>query len=391
MYIHRAIQSPLLETLSQGKSVLLLGARQVGKTTLLKHLEIDFYLTFADPTVRQEAERNLNSLKQRIIAMKKQLGKIPLVVIDEVQKVPDVMDLIQYLIDEKIAQFILTGSSARKLKRPGTINFLPGRVILFHLDPFSLIELDKQDLELSSLLLYGSLPEIYLTTLPDLKERLLQSYVMSYLEEEIRAEAIVRNIGHFSQFLELAAIESGNCVNFSKISQEIGVAHTTIAHYYQILEDCLVAFRIEPYKGHTTRKLLKSPKYLMFDMGIKRICAHEPLQPSREMLGRLFEQFIGLELLRYKNISSENIHIKYWRSYDGIEVDWIIETPDSLIAIEVKYTQTPTLKDARHIDTFMKEHPKAKQGYIICTSDFMFDIAPQITAIPWQQYMTILR
>lgn len=389
IFIHRSIQKTFLETLAQGKSILLLGPRQVGKTTFLKQLKVDYTITFADPSVRQEIERNLNALKLRFIALNKQLGKKPLVVIDEVQKIPEVMDLLQYLIDENVVQFIITGSSARKLKQPGKTNLLPGRVIIFHLDPFSLSELDQQSLDLNSLLLYGSLPEVYLTT-TTLKDRLLQSYVLSYLEEEIRLEAVVRNVSHFSQFLELAAIESGNSVNFSKIAQEIGIAHTTIGQYYQILEDCLVAFRVESFIGHTTRRLLKAPKYLLFDMGVKRISARESLQPSRESMGRLFEQWIGLELLRYKNLNFQNIHIKYWRSYEGIEVDWIIETPDHLVPIEVKLTQLPTLKDVRHIHTFMEEYPRAQQGYIICTTDFEFEITHQIRAISWQQLPELL-
>ena len=155
-FISRSIQPVLLKTLAQGKSILLLGARQTGKTTLLKQLDIAHYFTLADPSFRQSIEKSLELFKFQCISLKKALGKAPLIVIDEVQKVPKIMDLIQYLIDEKVAQFILTGSSARKLKQPGQINLLPGRVIVFHLDPFSLIEREQESLDLMQLLLYGS-------------------------------------------------------------------------------------------------------------------------------------------------------------------------------------------------------------------------------------------
>ena len=389
MFIQRAIQSNMQKTLAQGKSILLLGPRQTGKTTLLKQLAFDLYITLADPTLRLLYERSLDSLKHQIISLQTSLKRPPLIIIDEVQKIPNIMDLVQYLIDEKIAQFILTGSSARKLKQSGHVNLLPGRVVLFYLDPFSLSELNLNTLTLDELLISGALPELYLTTDPLLKEQLLQSYVSTYLEEEIRRESLVRNLASFSQFLTLSAIEAGNLLNLSKISQELGVAQNTIANYYQILEDCLIADRIEAFTSQSRHKLQKSPKYLFFDLGVLRVCAGASRTPSRDTQGRLFEQFIGLELIRYKHQHPGMFQLKYWRTYNGQEVDWLIETPEQLIPIEVKLKDNPTLKDAKHLIAFMDLYPAAKQAYIIATSLFPYALSDRIKVLPWQHLMGV--
>ena len=196
----------------------------------------------------------------------------PLVILDEIQKVPTILDTVQDMIDAQAADFIITGSSARKLRRGVDVNLLPGRVVTFRLDPFSLRELPATDL--NERLMYGSLPGIVAVKAVDDRETDLGSYVTTYLEEEVRAEAVVRNIGHFARFLELAASESGGIVNLRKLSQEIGVSHTTIGAYYQILEDCLIAERIEPLtQSKTRKKLTRSDKYLFFDLGVRRLAA----------------------------------------------------------------------------------------------------------------------
>lgn len=174
----------------------------------------------------------------------KENRQIPLVIIDEIQKVPPLLDVIQEIIDQKLAQFILTGSSARKLRREKTLNLLPGRLVSLRLDP--LLHEELLDLGLEAMLTYGALPGIALQANNDDRETDLSSYVETYLEEEIRAEALVRNIGQFSRFLEYAGLESGSIVNYSALSQEIGVSHTTIASYFEILEDCLITERVDP-------------------------------------------------------------------------------------------------------------------------------------------------
>ena len=220
---------------------------------------------------------------------------------------------------------------------------------------------------------------------PEDKEILLDAYVTLYLEEEIRTEAIVRNVANFARFLELAASESGQVVNYSKLSQVIGVAHTTIAEYYQILEDCLIAERIEPLTTSKTRhKLSKSNKYLLFDMGLRRLAAKEGEKLSNERMGQLFEQLIGLELVKQTQFSSKKISIKYWRDTDGPEVDWVIDKQDHYIPLEVKYTSNPNQSDIKHLKTFLNEYNNTELAYVVCQIPRKRKLFERIYAIPWQ-------
>ncbi len=216
------------------------------------------------------------------------------------------------------------------------------------------------------------------------RELLLDAYVTIYLEEEIRAEAIVRDLGHFARFLELAASESGKLVNFTKLSQEIGISHSTIANYYQILEDCLVAERIEPIiTSKTRRKLTKTQKYLLYDLGVRRIAAREGRLLSREQMGHVFEQYVGLELIRLIRLSEKRITLKFWRDLTGIEVDWVIDINGVYIPIEVKWTTTPTIQDTKHLQIFLDEYPESKMGYIICQTPHRMKLSDKILALSW--------
>jgi predicted AAA+ superfamily ATPase len=387
-YIKRSIEAPLKQSLERGKSVLLLGARQTGKTTLLKHLNIsDLSYTLLDPELRLRLEKSPNLLSQEILAYKKlNPTQKPIVTIDEVQKVPALMDAIQLLIDDGIAQFILTGSSVRKLRRHAQFNLLPGRVINFHLDPLSLSEIPLPLPAINTLLLNGSLPDIYLEQDDAIKQTDLQAYVTNYLEEEVRGEALARDLGHFSRFLELAAIESGNQINIANLSQELGIGRHTLNEYFAVLEDCLITERIEPITTQTTRKrLTKAPKYLFFDMGIRRIAALEGNQLSAKAMGFLFEQFIGLELLRALRIKQPAAKLRYWRDHAGPEVDYVIEHNKQYTPIEVKWTETPTLHDAKHLIKFMNDYDCQPLGYLICRTPRPLLLSDNIMALPWQE------
>jgi predicted AAA+ superfamily ATPase len=383
-YIPRLLEGRIRHALGRGKSVLLLGARQTGKTTLTGRFTSDLSVSFVQPDVRQRYERTPNMLKGEVEAIAADVkSRRPLVILDEVQKVPVILDVVQDMIDRRVADFIITGSSARKLRRGAEVNLLPGRVVTFRLDPFSLREFPAKDL--NEILLYGSLPGILaVQSLAD-RETDLVSYVTTYLEEEIRAEAVVRNIGHFARFLELAASESGGIVNLRKLSQEIGVSHTTIGAYYQILEDCLIAERIEPLTHSKTRKkLTKSDKYLFFDMGVRRLAAREGTKLSRDTMGLMFEQFIGLELLRSVHTNGKSDRIRFWRDPDGPEVDWVFDTDGIYTPIEVKWTENPVPADIRHLEVFLSEHKTAGLGYLVCRVPRKAKLSDRIYAIPWQ-------
>jgi predicted AAA+ superfamily ATPase len=389
-YQHRLLEAKLQKTLDRGKSILLLGPRQTGKTTLLHQAcSADLNFNLAIPKQRLQFEREPDSLSDEIEAFwtMKNSTQMPRVIIDEIQKSPILMDVIQYLIDNKRAQFILTGSSARKLKfnRQEPINLLPGRVAMLHLDALTLPEMNNPQPELESLLLYGSLPGIYFDKTDTYREEDLMSYVEIYLEEEIRQEALVRNLGAFSKFLELSAITLGEPVNFTRLSQDIGVSVHLIIEYYQILEDCLIIDRINPISTSSTRrKLTKAPKYLFFDLGVRRLCAKEGRRLSQRTNANLFEQFVGMEILRYLRLDTPNYKLNYWRDHNGPEVDYVIDMNHQYLPIEVKWTQEPTLDNCRHLEKFMEEYPCDDTAYVICRVERPRKLSNRIMALPWQ-------
>lgn len=389
-YIPRLLEDRIRHTIGRDKSVLLLGARQTGKTTLTRQFDFDLSISFVQPDVRQRYEKSPHLLKGEVEALvAKGKGRRPLVILDEVQKTPVILDVVQDLIDRKEANFILTGSSARKLRQGAKVNLLPGRIVAFRMDPFSLREFPAKDLE--ERLIYGSLPGIL--AVQDLSDREtdLESYVTTYLEEEVRAEAVVRNLGDFARFLEFAASESGGIVNLRKLSQEIGVSHTTIGAYYRILEDCLIAERVEPLtQSKTRKKLTKSEKYLFFDLGVRRLAAREGTKLPRDTMGQIFEQFIGLELLRSAHTKGHGVKIRFWRDPDGPEVDWVIDAGGAYTPLEVKWTENPSQSDIRHLEVFLSEYKSAKAGYLICQVPRKTNLSERVTALPWQSIDEII-
>ncbi len=381
-YIERGLVDRVEAQLARGKSVLLLGPRQTGKTTLLDRLQVDLRVNLVDVTQRQRYEADPGQLAGELAALPTRKAKVPRVILDEIQKVPALLDVVQAHVDKKAAQFILSGSSARKLRRGGA-NLLPGRIVALRLDPLTFDEFPAQSLD--DLLRYGSLPAICTESNAAHREEDLRSYVQTYLEEEVRAEAIVRSVGSFARFLELAALESGNLVSFRALSQQIGVSHTTVAAYYEILEDCLVAERVDPLtESKTRKKLTKSSRWLMFDLGVRRLAAGEGIRLTPDRLGQLFEQFVGLELIRLSRRDHPGTSVHFWRDSDGPEVDWVVRRGDRLVPIEVKWTTTPGVRDVRHLRVFLDEHRTAAEAFVICRVPRPVKIENKILALPWQ-------
>jgi predicted AAA+ superfamily ATPase len=383
MLYRRSIEPYLKRHLDRGKSILLLGPRQTGKTTLLGGMAPDLGLSLVAPAVRQRYEKDPSLLAGEVRALSASdsgRGR-PLVTIDEVQKVPALMDVAQELIDRGEAQFVFTGSSARKLRRGRDLNLLPGRLVALRLDPLTIEE--HRPASLQDALLFGSLPAIRRVRDREDREADLRSYVEIYLEEEVRQEALVRNVGLFGRFVELAGQESGRIANYTKISQEVGVSAVTIRTYYEILRDCLVAERVDPVTVSASRKkLTRASRYLLFDLGVRRLAAGEGrrLHPSR--LGDLFEQFVGLELIRLCRIHAPGTRLRFWRDPDGPEVDWILEHEGAYLPIEVKLTDRPTERDARHVMVFLNEY-KMKRGFVVCTTPRPVRLSAHVTAMPW--------
>lgn len=384
-YIFRNLEDQFKKALERGKSIMLLGPRQTGKTTFLRRIPSSEFISLAPAKTRLRYEKDPSLLSKEVEALAQKNASKPLFIVDEIQKVPELLDEVQDLIDRDIAQFILSGSSARKLRKAKS-NWLPGRILLFHMDALSLSELPESAKNLEQLLLYGSLPQVITTLNNSDKNRELVSYVTTYLEEEIRAEAAVRQVANFSRFLELAACESGQITNFSKMASDIGISRNTIASYFQILEDCLIAERVEPLTRSLTRhKLTKTPRYLLFDLGVRRVAAHEGVLLPKIQMGHLFEQWVGLELLRRCREQEEPTGLLFWRDPTSVEVDWVIETPTSLIPIEVKLTDSPNKSDCTGLNKFLEEYSEASVGYVVCQSPHRLKLTDKITAIPWQE------
>jgi len=333
------------------------------------------------------------------------------VFVDEAQSVPSIFDAVQHLYDSDKTRwrFVLCGSSARKLRRIGA-NLLPGRSFYHRLHPLTLAEHPAEvppiryavsplpfpwgqgqkperpfpPSDLLTRLAFGELPGVVAAPESDRAE-LLRAFAFVHLEEEIRREALVKDWGAFVRFLQLAAAESGQLVNFAAISQESGVSQPTVKSYYQLLEDMFVGIRIEAFSRSSRKVLLSTPKFLFFDLGVRHAAAGLTATPDVVKVnpGPFFEQWVGLELWKRLQYLGEG-KLYHLRTKDGAEVDFIIERGGTLTPIEVKWSDKPSVQDARHLLTFLGEHPKqAKQGYIVCRGSRPAQIHDRITALPW--------
>ena len=388
---------------SMGKVRLLFGARQTGKSTLLQRIADANARVFnlQERRTRLELERDPHAFTQMLEAEKKS----PTVVcVDEIQKVPALLDEVQFLYDTYPGRFyfLLTGSSARKLKT-SSANLLPGRAHLFHLSPLILPERKTASESrvfpvpieplaagfpkpvLDDLLLFGSLPGVTLES-EKTRVRTLESYVDLYLEEEIRREALVRNVGAFQQFLELAASESGNIINLANISRESGVPIATLRTYYQVLEDTFVGYRIPAYGAAGRKRVLTTPRFLFYDNGVRNAAARYRFSSDllKSQIGLLFENWVGQELIHRCRYAGRTYRLSFWRTVYGAEVDYVLETPDETIPIEVKATESPSLADASNIRLFINAYPQAaRRGFVVCRCRAPRRLDDNIEAVPW--------
>ena len=397
----RYLETDIRRLIAKRQSGLILGPRQVGKTTLVQNLlsgvdnRLEYF--FQIPSVRLEAETDPGRIIREVEAESGQ----PIVFVDEAQKVPEVFDAAQYLIDKKKASFILTGSSARKLKRSG-VNLLPGRIKRFYLDPLlwgemglikenNLPELavkninKKTGINFEDVLIYGSLPGIISQPEKD-RKGFLEAYSQIYLEEEIRAEALSRNIGAFSRFLELAAAESGTTPNLTKLSNESGVSQPAVKEFYNLLVDTLIVEKIEPYLKNARKRIFSSSRYYFFDIGVRNSIARLPLE--RETInaqrGTLFEHAVMLEIIRRVRALGKNYKICFWRTAGGAEVDCVIDMGALAIPIEIKASKIVAPSELKGLKSFLADYKKsAKHGYVITMGEKKEKLAENITALPW--------
>ncbi|MCW5560035.1 MAG: ATP-binding protein [Verrucomicrobiae bacterium] len=392
---------------------IVFGARQTGKSTLIRSLLPDA-ATVVDLSNPRERGLYLND-PGRLITLCRSLpvkGPSTWVFVDEAQSVPAVFDSVQHLYDRDKGRwhFLLCGSSARKLRQTGA-NLLPGRSFLHRLFPLTLaerpapvppIEFDAPAVlplpwpdgkipdrpfpaaDIIERLAFGELPGV-VTVAKSQRAPVLEAYTQLHLEEEMRREALVKDWPAFVRFLRLAAIESGHLVNYHKIAGDVGLSVPTIKSHYQLLDDMFLGFRLPAYSGSPRKNLLSTDRFFFFDLGVRHAAAGLNAGPDtvRANPGPLFEQWVGIELwkrLQYLRTGT----LYYLRTKDGAEVDFIVEREGRLAPIEVKWTDRPTLSDARHLLTFLREHPKnAPHAYIICRCEHPLRLHDKVTALPW--------
>lgn len=411
MYYRRFLESPLGGRLSRNKVRLLLGARQTGKTMLLRHLLAGtqtHVIDLQDGAERRRFEADPGAFSREVRALSK---RVRAVLVDEIQKAPALLDEIQALYDGAPSrwQFYLTGSSARQL-RARSANLLPGRSHLYHLFPVCAWEVAGADSvpaiappvshrpsgaaaaspfppqALNRVLLLGSLPGVRAESVAT-AQATLGAYVAHYLEEEIRREALVRELGPFMVFVRLAAAESGGQVNLARLSQESGVPSSTLKNYYQVLVDTFVGHWLPAYGRRTRKRLLTTPRFYFFDVGVRNAAAELPLSVrlSDGQGGPLLEHWVAQELLARAAYLGRGYRVSFWRTSYGVEVDFVWETAREDLPIEVKWTEHPRPTDARHLETFLDEFPsRARTGLLVCRCARPQQLTERVRAIPWQ-------
>ena len=371
--------------LPASNSFFLFGPRQTGKSTLLKSLFPRDTTLYYDLLLSEEYRRLLARpalFREEVLSRDR---RITHVVVDEVQRVPELLNEIHSLMESPGSSvFCLSGSSARKLKRCHA-NMLAGRAWTYRLHPFTHAELGGR-FSLQKALAYGTLPPVYFEEDREAAVRTLKSYAETYLKEEIEAESLLRNVSAFYRFLPLASGENGNIINFSALSRETGTSYKTVQEYFKILEDTLVGFLLYPHCGSERKRLVKHPKFYFFDTGVARALAgnlSSPADPGTPEYGRLFEHFIGLELLRFKDYLEKDFKLSFFRTDSGAEVDFIIERPDGkTFAIEVKSSTDPGPGSLRGLRSFAETKPDAVL-YCACTAPRARSIGA-IRLLPWQ-------
>ncbi len=372
--------TPRLE--ASPKSVLLLGARQVGKSTLTRALSPDVVINLADEERFLAFAKDPARLRRELNV----LDKPSLVVIDEVQRVPSILNTLQALMDGGTHhRFILTGSSARKLKR-GQANLLPGRILLQYLDPLSIWELGDA-FQLERALQVGTLPGIYLDEVSGAD--VLDSYATIYLREEVQAEAVVREVGTYARFLDIAAASSGEWINYSKLASDSEISKETIRRFFQILEDTLLAFRISPFQiRRSSRRVSQRDRMLFFDIGVRNALLglhRHPLPPTEQ--GKLFEHWFILQCIYFIRARQLPWHCFAYRTDAGAEVDLVIDTRRSLIAIECKLGRSVGSAQLSGLRSFADVAHRPLRSFVVFCGDRPQRFDGGIEAVPYQQFL----
>lgn len=368
--------------LPKRQSAFLWGPRKTGKTTFLREafpesLHYDLLKTdlFLDLIKRPFL------LREQLLAVSPSRLK-DIVIIDEVQKVPQLLDEIHWLIENRGLRFILCGSSARKLKR-GKANLLGGRAWRYEMHP--LVSAEVADLSLLKALNRGMIPLHYMQAE---YRKSLQAYVQDYLKEEVFDEGLTRNIPAFSRFFDAMGYSHGELTNYANIARDCGVDAKTVKEYYQILVDTLLGTMVEPYKRRKDRNvIIRAGRFYLFDVGVAGIITNRQIpQEKGEQFGKAFEHFILMELLAHRAYRELHYEVNFWRTKSGVEVDFILGQGE--VAVEVKGTSRVDSTDLRPLKTFIQEYRPAR-AFVVCNEN-----APRmhenIRILPWRDFLAML-
>lgn len=372
MELERLLNLPDLLT---RKSFFLFGPRATGKSTLIKRQlsETATVIDLLDSRLYLRLLGSPHDLESIIYSG----HKTEIVVIDEIQRIPELLNEVHRLIENKKITFLLTGSSARKLRR-GKANLLAGRVWESRMFPLTWKEIT--DFNLDKFLHYGGLPAVYLSNYPDEE---LDAYVNTYLKEEIMAEGLIRKLPPFSRFLRSIALASGEMINFTKLANDCQVPPSTVTEYVGLLEDTLVGFLLPAWTESRKRKAISTAKFYFFDPGVTHMLAGtRTLDRNSHLYGKSFEQFIGMEIRAYLSYRRKKRELAYWRSTHGYEVDFLIGIET---AIEVKASQKVSGRDLRGLKVLKEEN--IFKNYILVSQDPINTRDDNFQALYWRKFL----
>jgi predicted AAA+ superfamily ATPase len=366
--VHRFVD---LSALLAKKSHFLFGPRQTGKSFLINQSLPDVRVyDLLDTSIFLTLSQNPLRLSQELTP------KDRIVVIDEIQRLPDLLNEVHRLIEKRRIKFLLTGSSARKLRRGG-VNLLGGRARTKHLHPLIYKELGR-DFDLSQALTRGTLPSIYFSDDPRAD---LRSYAGTYLEQEIVAEGATRNIPAFSRFLKVAALCNGTMVNFTNVANDAQVPRTTVYEYFRILQDTLILHEVPAWRQSHKRKPLASSKYYFFDVGVVGMLQGRTFRPGTPEYGEAFETYLAHELLSYRDYMSGE-PISFWRTTSGFEVDFIL---GDHTAVEVKAKEHVSPQDLKSLKALAEE--KRMRRYLAVSFEPRRRQVGEVTVLPWRVFL----
>lgn len=373
MIISRMLEKPLM----QRKSFFLLGPRATGKTAWLKHqLPKAIYIDLLNMETYAYLQANPHRLTELIPNDYQDW-----IIIDEIQKIPALLNEVHRLIESNNHIFVLTGSSARSLRKKG-VNLLAGRALIYHMHPLIAQELGTA-FNLTRTLQYGLLPAILNEADP---QAYLKSYVGTYLREEVMQEGLTRNLSAFSRFLEVASFSQGSILNMSAIAREAGMIQKNVSNYFDILEDLLIGFKVPVFTKRAKRVTVQHPKFYFFDVGVYRALRPKGLMDTAsEIDGAAFETLFLQSVRAINDYYDFDYQISYWRTSTGVEVDFILYGPKGFFAFEIKKSSNVNKHDTKGLLSFGQDYPEAKLFLVHGgTETYYFD---SVTAVPMQEIL----